>query len=210
MQGERRSMRICVYLDHATTVLFSSKLYSHGTGTWNISGRSNRRSRKITLRSTFLKGNKHTLLTWTAVKKIIFWCSSKNYRYWVGTRYGYLSVNTKTWIRIQICSEKIEEIWIYTKMHAFILYVNKTYRWLRKKFCGPSTRGTKPGPYPATRVADLWIFGTDLNPRIHTGTCDKWIRVRIRILLFSSVTFRTLTKKLFFAKFLLLSKGTFT
>ena len=36
-------------------------------------------------------------------------------------------------------------------------------------------------------VADPWHFGVDpdRDPRIHA--CDKWIRMRIRILLFSSV-----------------------
>ncbi len=38
---------------------------------------------------------------------------------------GYLLVNTKTWIRILICSEKTEEISIYTKLHTFIPYLKK-------------------------------------------------------------------------------------
>ncbi len=43
-------------------------------------------------------------------------------------------------------------------------------------------------------VADLWHFGTKPDPRIHAS--DYWIRIRIwiRILLFSSLTFKTPTK----------------
>jgi hypothetical protein len=46
------------------------------------------------------------------------------------------------------------------------------------------------------------IFGPD--PRIHAA--DLWIRMRIRILLFSSVTFKTSTKNVLHITF----EGTFT
>ncbi len=43
-------------------------------------------------------------------------------------------------------------------------------------------------------VADPWHFGVDPDPRIHAS--DLWIRIRIRIriLQFSSLTFKTPTK----------------
>ncbi len=62
-------------------------------------------------------------------------------------------------------------------------------------------------------VEDLWHFGVDPepDPRIHAS--DKWIRMRIRILLFSSLTFkRPTTVKTNFKKsfcWLLLFQGKF-
>ncbi len=47
-------------------------------------------------------------------------------------------------------------------------------------------------------VADLWHFGTDPYPRIRAS--DKWIWIRIWILLFSSLTFKMPTKNKFFLK----------
>jgi hypothetical protein len=41
-------------------------------------------------------------------------------------------------------------------------------------------------------VLQIHDFGVDPDPRIHA--CDKWIRMRIWILLFSSLTFKTSTK----------------
>ncbi len=54
------------------------------------------------------------------------------------------------------------------------------------------------------------IFGVDPDPRIHTS--DSWIRMRIRILLFLSVTFKTLTENSLFSEFfcLLHFEGAFT
>jgi hypothetical protein len=49
-------------------------------------------------------------------------------------------------------------------------------------------------------VLDLWHFGTDPDPRVRTTD------LRIRILLFSSVSFKMLIKVFFF----LLFEGTFT
>jgi hypothetical protein len=53
-------------------------------------------------------------------------------------------------------------------------------------------------------------FGTDPDPGIRAS--DQWIRIRIRILLFSSLTFKTPTKNYFISKFfcLLPFEGTFT
>ncbi len=57
-------------------------------------------------------------------------------------------------------------------------------------------------------VADPWHFGTDPDPRIRTS--DK--RILIRILLFSSVTFKMAIEKNFLIFFclLLFFKATFT
>ncbi len=55
-----------------------------------------------------------------------------------------------------------------------------------------------------TSVPDPWHFGVDPDPRIHSS--DKWMR--IRILLFSSLTFKTPTKTNL-NKVLLLSKVLF-
>jgi hypothetical protein len=52
-------------------------------------------------------------------------------------------------------------------------------------------------------VVDPWYFGTDPDPRIRAS--DQWIR--IRILLFSSLTFKMPTKKNYFFC-LLLFEGT--
>ncbi len=44
-----------------------------------------------------------------------------------------------------------------------------------------------------------WHFGTDPNPRI--SAFDHWIRSRLRVLLFSSFSFKTPTKNYFFLGF---------
>jgi hypothetical protein len=73
----------------------------------------------------------------------------------------------------------------------------------------PASRAQKKAPDPesatlknsclCTSVADPWHFGVDpdpdLDPRIHAS--DQWIRMRIRILLFSSLTFKMPTKNEF-------------
>ncbi len=48
-------------------------------------------------------------------------------------------------------------------------------------------------------VVNLWHFGTDPDPRIRTT--DLWIRIRIHILLFSSVAIKMSTKNKFLSKF---------
>ena len=45
-------------------------------------------------------------------------------------------------------------------------------------------------------VVNLWHFGADPDPRIRAS--DQWIRIRGRILLFTSLTFKTPTKKTIF------------
>ncbi len=47
-------------------------------------------------------------------------------------------------------------------------------------------------------VVDPWHFGTDPDPRIRAS--GQWIRIRLRILLFSSLTFKALTENLFLFK----------
>ncbi len=67
-----------------------------------------------------------------------------------------------------------------------------------------SNRHRIPDPLSAT-LGDPWHFGADPDPRIRNS--DWWIR----ILLFSSVTFKMATKKnIFKALWLLLFEGTFT
>jgi hypothetical protein len=73
--------------------------------------------------------------------------------------------------------------------------------------------GVKKAPDPrswsgSATLGDPWHFGADPDPRIRIS--DWWIR--IRILLFSSVTFKmaTKTKFIFKALWLLLYEGTFT
>ncbi len=57
-------------------------------------------------------------------------------------------------------------------------------------------------------VADPWHFATDPDPWIRTS--DSPIRIHIRILLFSSVTFKTATKNYINFFCLLLFEATFT
>ncbi len=72
-------------------------------------------------------------------------------------------------------------------------------RHRRRQTPGPTHRSSPGGSRLVTvSVADPWKFGTDPDPRIHTA--DKWIQ--IRILLFSSVTFKTSTKSFFAYYFL--------
>ncbi len=77
--------------------------------------------------------------------------------------------------------------------------------------CLSCTCCTKDRYVLETSVADPWHFGVDPDPRIHAS--DKWIRIRMRIwiLLFASLTFKTPKKINFFNFFCLLHfEGTFT
>ena len=74
------------------------------------------------------------------------------------------------------------------------------------------TRIQVNSPPPAS-VGDPWHFGTDPDPGIPIS--DLRIQIRPRILLFSSVTFKTPTRKLYFKSFFayylpVLLEGTFT
>ncbi len=53
-------------------------------------------------------------------------------------------------------------------------------------------------------VVDPWHFGTDLDPDPRIRASDQWIRIRLRILLFLSLTFNT-QKNYFSLRFLLIT-----
>ncbi len=74
--------------------------------------------------------------------------------------------------------------------HSYIVTVYRTQKDVFQKVPVLRLRG---------RVPDSWHFGTDPDPRIHTFD----YRIRIRILLFSSVAFKTPTKNNFVCLFLI-------
>ncbi len=53
-----------------------------------------------------------------------------------------------------------------------------------------------PDPYVFGIVADPGHFGTD--PYLQIRASDQWIQLRLRIMLFSSLSFKTLTNNNFF------------
>jgi hypothetical protein len=52
-----------------------------------------------------------------------------------------------------------------------------------------------------TCVVDPWHFGKDPDPDLRIFASDQWIRIRFRILVFSSLTFKTPTKNYVFLSF---------